>query len=80
MAKNDKSEDQTPAVDPAVAAEPEAAPVVEGKPFYLVKAWFNHFGREFNPGDKVSPKDLAGAPKGTIERRIENGFLDFVAG
>ena len=90
MAKkdNEQTQDQDQATAPTPDAAPEAptpeapvvTPVAAGEPFYEVKQWFNHFGRELFPGDKINPKDLARCPEGTVSRRVENGFLVFVAG
>lgn len=56
--------------------EPSPEPV-KSDPHYVCLEYFNSFGVEFKQGDRVA--GFEGWPEGTLERRVEHGFIKFVS-
>lgn len=46
-------------------------------PKLIVKRQFNNAGVEYRPGESFDLLDAAKWPSGTLERRIEHGFVSF---
>lgn len=44
----------------------------------VVKNPFTAWGKEFKPGQVVSPADVEGWPEGTLKTRLDGGDLEYV--
>lgn len=73
--KKDEQAEVEPKVEPKVEPEKEPAPKKLSPRLVCVET-FGQFGKTYFPGDEVTPDETW--PEGTLQRRLDGGFVKFV--